>query len=380
MIAGTVAVLLFALVYWKALAPSWRPFALFAFGLAAFWTLAPSLAVNAALVAAAFLVLGTQSAGRFRLAIFLAIATLAANKYAKTPPYQVVGLSYVAFRVISLARAVERKKKESPGFFATLFYALFPSTFLSGPIEPYERFATTPAAALSRNELFASLFRISVGLGKKLLIVEPLNAFFTPRFTPSSDGATLWWGLIGYSLFVYLDFSAYSDLAIGTARLFGYSIGENFDWPYLSSNIAEFWKRWHISLSQFLRDHVFMPLSSRALASRGLSRFPLAVAVCASLVTMTLCGMWHGDRASFVFWGFGHGALLAAHQIYRQKLVGRMKAKARARVLQNPAYRVFGTLLTFTAVTLLWVPFHFSAAEAAAVYGRLFSVFFHSAM
>lgn len=380
MITGTLAVLLFAIVYWKVLPKPWRPASLFLAGMALYRAMAGSLAADLGLVVLVVLIMGaTPGPGRAVAGSALAVAALALNKYGGLPSFQVVGLSYVSFRLISLCHQFEKRRQPPPSLAGALFYALFPPTFLSGPIEPYERFREARVLArLSRTELFVSLFRIATGLAKKLILAEPLRGFADGAFNPVSPAATLWAGLAAYSLFVYLDFSAYSDLAIGGARLFGYPIGENFNWPYLSASISDFWKRWHISLSEFLRDHIFIPLSGRALRMGSLARSPVLVGAMASLITMTLCGMWHGDRLSFAIWGLGHGILLATHQLYRQKLVSRLPARRRMKLLSHPAYRLSAVALTLLCVTLLWVPFRFPLEDSARVYLRLFSVFFHS--
>lgn len=381
MIAGTLAVLVFAVLYWKAVPPAYRGACLLLFGLALYGTMAASIAINVALVLAVLLTLRFVT-GPFRntLAISLAILALLLNKYAHLPAFQVVGLSYVSFRLILLCRAASRAA-DPPAVGKALEYTLFPPTFLSGPIEPCERFSKgVVPQTLSRTELFASLLRIATGLGKKLVLVEPLGVFADANFSRTAPGADLWAGLVAYSLFLYLDFSAYSDLAIGASRLFGYSIGENFNWPYLSASISEFWTRWHISLSQFLRDQVFIPLSARALNIKSLSERPLLTASLASLTTMTLCGMWHGDRLSFALWGLGHGIFLAAHQFHRQKLLTLLPARKRMKLQSQPLYRAGAILGTFLCVSLLWVPFRFTVTDSVEVYGKLFSVFFQSAM
>jgi len=381
LITGALAVLVFAILYWKVVPARYRASSLLAFGFALYWTLASSLAINLALVLVVLLIL-RFGGERFRTTagIAAALSGLLLNKYAGLPAFQVVGLSYVSFRLILLCRAGS-KHADRPGVTSAIEYALFPPTFLSGPIEPYERFVKNVVPpALSRGELFASLLRIAIGLGKKLMLVQPLRSLSDASFTTTAPPAALWAGLLAYSLFVYLDFSAYSDLAIGGARLFGYSIGENFNWPYLSASISEFWTRWHISLSQFLRDQVFMPLSARALNVKALSERPLLTGSLASLTTMLLCGAWHGDRLSFAIWGLGHGVLLVAHQCHRQKILARLPARRRMKLQSQPVYRAGATLATFLCVSLLWVPFRFNLTDSLAVYGRLFSVFFHSTM
>src|SRR5262249_30575694 len=181
---------------------------------------------------------------------------------------------------------------------------------------------------------------------------------------PSGGASGAWLALLCYSLYVYLDFSAYCDLALGVARLFGYRLSENFRWPYLSADIGEFWRRWHITLSLWLRDYVYLPLSVTLAVSQRLRRRPLLIGSASAVARMVACGLWHGNTPSLALWGFGHGVLLAGHQVYRQRVLGRLPAKRRKLLAANPLYRSAATAVTFFFVTLLWVFFRFPLGDS----------------
>jgi alginate O-acetyltransferase complex protein AlgI len=145
---------------------------------------------------------------------------------------------------------------------------------------------------------------------------------------------------------IYCDFSGYSDIALGTAHLLGYRLAQNFNMPYLSRNIAEFWRRWHISLSSWLRDYLFIPL--------GGSRGTLWLTCRNLLITMALGGLWHGANWTFVIWGLLHGVLLILHRLFR--LVADQRPLV-SRILQSPVATPFCVLTTFLCVCLGWVFF-----------------------
>src|SRR5262249_53726183 len=145
-------------------------------------------------------------------------------------------------------------------------------------------------------------------------------------------------GLLAYTIQIYCDFSGYSDMAIGTAKMIGYDLPENFNMPYLSRSVAEFWRRWHMTLSFWLRDYLYVPLGGNR---RGPTRTYLNL-----LATMALGGLWHGASWNFVGWGIAHGAALAIHRIYSRADSGLPRLPT---VLAWPATMLF--------VALCWVPF-----------------------
>jgi alginate O-acetyltransferase complex protein AlgI len=302
-----------------------------------------------------------------------AVALLAVRGTGPFSSLRLVGLSYAAFRLIHVAVERARGRVRMDGLPALLEYALFPPAFLSGPIERYADFRRgVEVSRLDLDSAFWGTRRILFGLLKKVFLVGVLADTAERGFADPSGGAPgAWLALLCYSLYVYLDFSAYCDLALGVARLFGYRLSENFRWPYLAADIGEFWRRWHITLSQWLRDYLYLPLSVMLADSPRLRRRPLLVASMSAAATMTACGLWHGNTPSLALWGLGHGLLLAGHQFYRQKVLGRLPARRRRTLTSNPLYQAVSTAATFFCVTLLWVFFRFQVGGALEFLPRL---------
>ncbi len=223
------------------------------------------------------------------------------------------------------------------------FVAFFPH-LIAGPIvrpaEILPQFMASSVAVPREENLSAGLGLFLLGLAKKLVLADGFARFADVGFAASAGGERLsffeaWYAASAYSLQIYFDFSGYSDMAIGLARMFNIRFPLNFDSPYKSRDISEFWRRWHISLSRFLRDHVYIPLGG---SRRGTARLQVNL-----MATMLLGGMWHGAAWNFVLWGGLHGLFLVAHQAFR-RLGGRLPgAPAQA--------------LTLLAVIIAWVPF-----------------------
>ena len=184
----------------------------------------------------------------------------------------------------------------------------------------------------------ASLFLL--GLTKKILIADHLSGVADPIFADpgSYAGPTLWCAALAYCLQIYCDFSGYSDMAIGVAKMIGYDLPENFNMPYVSTSITEFWRRWHITLSAWLRDYLYIPLGGNR---KGRIRTYVNL-----MLTMFLGGLWHGASWNFVAWGVYHGFGLAAHKWYRERLGERRGM---------PAW--IGGPMTFLFVLIGWIPF-----------------------
>ncbi len=183
----------------------------------------------------------------------------------------------------------------------------------------------------------ASLFLL--GLTKKVVIADRLAAPVDHVFAqPAQFSATaLWLAAIGYSMQIYCDFSGYSDMAIGTAKMIGYDLPENFNMPYAARNITDFWRRWHMTLSAWLRDYLYIPLGGNR---KGAARTYVNL-----MLTMLLGGLWHGASWNFVLWGGLHGGALAAHKFYRTR-VGRFHLPL-----------AIGWFATLTFTVLCWIPF-----------------------
>jgi alginate O-acetyltransferase complex protein AlgI len=221
-------------------------------------------------------------------------------------------------------------------------YVTFFPELIAGPIVRASIFLPQMGRAIGptaeRLHTGASIFL--VGLTKKLFVADRLAGVADPIFAAPQTyaPATLWMGTLAYALQIYCDFSGYSDMAIGTAKMIGYDLPRNFRMPYLAGDVSEFWRRWHITLSSWLRDYLYIPLGGNR---RGRARTYLNL-----MLTMLLGGLWHGASWNFVLWGGLHGLALALHRA--------LKSAVRDRPLL-PA--LAGTPVTFLFVLLCWVPF-----------------------
>ncbi|MGY2046918.1 MBOAT family O-acyltransferase [Methylobacterium sp. JK268] len=240
-----------------------------------------------------------------------------------------------------------------------LYIAFFPQV-LAGPLvrwsEILHQFDARPdaddegAARAGR-----ALILLGCGLAKKVFLGDPLATYVNPVFAAAARGegittAEAWQATLAFTFQIYFDFSGYTDMALGVALLFGIMLPQNFDAPYRAASLREFWRRWHMTLSRFLRDYLYVPL--------GGNRHGLPVQLGALAATMTLGGLWHGAGPTFVAWGAAHGIGLCAGVLWR-----------RARL---PMPSVLGWGLTFGFVAVTWVLFRAPSFEAAlAVYKAL---------
>ena len=262
-----------------------------------------------------------------------------------------LGISFHTFQGISYTLDVYRNKIKAVDSFVdfALFVAFFPQ-LVAGPIvravEFLPQMVTPPR--VNAAQIVEGLNWFIVGLFKKVFIADRLAQFVDPIFlSPHTyDAVTHRWAILAYAAQIYCDFSGYSDLAIGTAKWFGFELPRNFNFPYLSESITEFWKRWHISLSTWMRDYLYIALGGNR---RGTIRTYFNL-----MLTMTLCGLWHGASWNYVLWGFYNGVLLALHRIYDIALSGNARAD---RVRNSPAFRLFSVVSTFLleAIGLVFV-------------------------
>jgi D-alanyl-lipoteichoic acid acyltransferase DltB (MBOAT superfamily) len=282
--------------------------------------------------------------------------------------YVTVGLSYILFRVLHLMIDSQANVlQERIGPVAYLNYTLNFMTLVSGPIQRYEDFAKTGRATappgLTLIAVGEGLHRIAVGFFKVAVLSlvfsrlqkHMLGALGLGQPLPHRvlTAATM---AVAYTLYLYLNFSGYIDIVIGVGRFFGFSLPENFDRPFSSDNFMNFWSRWHITLSNWLKTYVFNPLlfaGMRRSSSISLQRF---LAVPAIFFTFFLAGVWHGQTSEFLFFGFLQGFGVAANLLYQillEKQLGRKRYHALA---SNPVYTAFSRGLTFTwfTLTVLW--------------------------
>lgn len=262
-----------------------------------------------------------------------------------------VGLSYYVFQAISYLADVNKKTIEPErhlGYFA-LYLSFFPK-LLQGPIERANDLLPQlrQPYAFDYNMARSGLLLFTWGLFKKIVVADRLALFVNPVFgdVHSYQGIPLILATYFYTLQIYMDFSGYTDMALGSARLFNIRLTQNFNSPYLSTSVSEFWRRWHITLSNFLRDYLYIPL--------GGSRFGSARRAINLMITMLLCGIWHGAGWAFIVWGGIHGLFLVAGVYYRP-----IKNKLHSLIGWDKSFflKAWQTFFTFNLIAFAWIFF-----------------------
>jgi len=277
-----------------------------------------------------------------------------------------VGISFYTFQTLSYTIDVYRGKIKANDRFSTmaLYVAFFPQ-LVAGPIERADRLMPQLNERQPRtsDDVLMGISRILWGLLKKIVFADWLAIYTADVFSKPGASSQLELLLAAYAFAfqIYLDFSAYSDIAIGLARTMGIKLEENFRWPYLSRNISEFWRRWHISLSTWLRDYLYIPLGgSRHGTTRTLGNV---------VIVMFLGGLWHGADWKFVNWGLWHGLGLLLFHLW-SRFTGRKADEDRPRRFRD----LLGILLTFHYVLVSWVLFRAeSMSDAVVILKKIFS-------
>ncbi|HTU88469.1 MAG TPA: MBOAT family protein [Gemmataceae bacterium] len=280
-----------------------------------------------------------------------------------------IGISFYTFEAINYTVDVYRSRVPAERNLAHfLLFILFFPHLVAGPIVRARDFLPQikrrKRFSWPRMHLGAQLFFL--GLIKKLAIADRMALYVDPVYADphAYSTATLWLAAIAYALQIYCDFSGYTDMAIGTAHMLGYKLARNFDIPYASLNITEFWRRWHISLSSWLRDYLFIPLGgSRGGAWRTYRNL---------LVTMTLCGLWHGASWNFVLFGLLHGCALIIHRMFQGFCASRPRLEL---VLQSLPGVLLRMVLTFGTFCFTLVFFRAPTLSAAATMLRRLAAF-----
>ena len=242
-------------------------------------------------------------------------------------------------------------------------FSMFFPTLVAGPIKRFQSFAPQVQAIVMppTPTFMLNVYRIVMGLAKKTIIADSMTVFIQPILAPTAAFGQLdyWGAFFGYAAKIYFDFSGYSDIAIGVSGLLGLRIPENFEMPYRTPNIAQFWRRWHISLSSWIRDYIFIPL--------GGSRGSPVVTAANLLVAMALAGLWHGAAWTFVVWGLWHGAGLAVCRWWQIAVVPKVARLAEG----GSVVRVASIALTFAFVGTGWLLF------AAPSFANAYQAFVH---
>ena len=266
-----------------------------------------------------------------------------------------IGISFYTFNSMSYTIDIFRRKVEPTRNVLeyTTFVSLFPH-LIAGPIVRFTDLADqlerlTPR--LTSEQASRGMFFLSCGLAKKLLIADQLHPYVSRLYTSHAHLGLLtgWAAAVGYSIELYFDFSGYSDMAVGLAALLGFRFPQNFNSPFKAVNISDFWRRWHMSLSFWFRDYLFIPLGGSQQGTRRTIRN--------LVITMFLAGLWHGAAWTFVVWGLVHGAFLAGHAVFR-------------RVGLTPSSAALNRLITFALVCAAFVIFR---SPGLAVAGDILS-------
>jgi alginate O-acetyltransferase complex protein AlgI len=268
-----------------------------------------------------------------------------------------LGISFFTFEFIHFAADSYRGRIERTRFAEYAAFILFFPSMVAGPIKRFQDFVPKLREARFNPELTSQgITRILAGLAKKHVLADTFSLWAGRLNGP--DLYTAHWyqiaaWILAYGMQIYFDFSGYSDIAIGSGYLFGIVIPENFNWPYGSRNVGEFWRRWHISLSTWIRDYVYIPLGG---SRRGERRTALNL-----LIAFTASGIWHGAAYNFAAWGLWHGLLLVGHQQWTRRA-----PRLAARV---PTFMAIA--LTFVAVNLGWAFFCMDMHRVLVAFGRM---------
>jgi alginate O-acetyltransferase complex protein AlgI len=263
-----------------------------------------------------------------------------------------LGISFFTFTQIAFLIHTAREETALPSLSVyTLFVTFFPH-LIAGPVyhhrEMFPQFTAPGLGRFSSRALAAGLTLFAIGLAKKMFLADPLAQYVSPVFVAAAQGQQpafleCWGAALAYSFQLYFDFSGYMDMAAGIAAMIGIRLPMNFFSPYKAANISDFWRRWHMTLSRFFRDYVYIPLGGNRCGALR-KQWNL-------LMTMILCGLWHGGGWTFILWGALHGVFLVIHQGWRR--VRQYFSKTEI----SPRSNASGRIITFLCVVAAWTVF-----------------------
>lgn len=311
------------------------------------------------------IVLAVLSLGFFKYTNFFieSFAKIVGNDFTALHLIVPMGVSFYTFSAISYLVDVKRGKTQAENLLYVALYLSFFPKLMSGPIQRsgdfFEQAHRDRAVGVKSFEVGIQIFVF--GLFKKIVLADRLSVFVNQVYaTPNVFGSfTVLLAVIAYSFQIYFDFSGYSDMAIGVAKILGFDFPRNFNLPFLAHNVTELWKRWHISLSSWLMEYLYFPLGG---SRKGKIRTYLNL-----ILTMTIGGIWHGANWTYFFWGLLNGIALVIHKLW-MKLTGSDKRKPSA------AGAAVSIVLTFAFTSFCWIFFRAdSFTNATDVIARLFS-------
>ncbi len=309
--------------------------------------------IKAKLAMASCLILNLGLLGIFKYAdfaveIFNTVTGLGVAKPGLALP---IGISFYTFQTISYVIDVYRDEVKAQRSYGK--FLLFVSSYHQLVAGPIVRYTDIAAEIENRSEtiddISKGIARFCVGLAKKTLIANTAGALSADYLGATGAGLTVagsWFGILMFALQIYYDFSGYSDMAIGLGMMFGFHYVENFNYPYISTSVTEFWRRWHISLGSFFRDYVYIPLGGgRSNVYRNL------------FITWMATGLWHGASMNFVLWGLYYGVLIALERLFLKRILDRLP-------------RLFSHVYLLLTVLIGWVLFYFEDMSKGWAYLR----------
>jgi len=296
------------------------------------------------------------------------LSFLLGNEYSTLAIILPIGISFFTFQQIAyLVDAYRGEAKEYSFVHYCLFITFFPQ-LIAGPIVHHKQmlpqFMDKTKALFNAPQIWQGMVQFTIGLFKKVILADMVALYSTPVFSAADNGLALstgdaWVGILAYAFQLYFDFSAYSDMALGIGKMFGIKLPVNFNSPYKSRSIVEFWRRWHITLSTFLKDYLYIALGGNRHGN--LRRYINLI------LTMFLGGLWHGASWNFALWGLLHGLFLMINHAWSSIMPRRITA--------NFAVTCFSYFLTFMAVIHAWVLFRAETLDGAL---RIFSTAYQS--
>lgn len=269
-----------------------------------------------------------------------------------------LGISFFTFKAIHYLIICYQRETTLKSLAEFINYMTFFPIFTAGPIERWPHFESQKPVFQS-GHIYYGVARIIIGLFKKKVLADNLVIFAGVLNVPGVSSWGYWLAAYAYALRIYFDFSGYSDIAIGCARLFGYDIMENFNWPYFQRNLSLFWKNWHMTLTSWFTQYIFIPL--------GGSRVSFPRVAVNTLIVMAVTGLWHGASWHFMVWGIYHGIGLIAWRVYGLS-IGRLTGKG---FRNSKIVLIISTFGTFHFVVVGWVFFATGLTQSLHVVSKM---------
>lgn len=299
--------------------------------------------------------------------------------YRGTDFISLLGISYAAFKAIHFVVDSYKDTIRSATLLSFLNYIFFFPSFISGPINRFNHFIENAALKTNmtqRSDFIPGVERIIHGLFKKTVLATLVFPYIITNVGipfQQMQPSRVVLGLYAYAFYLYFDFSGYSDLAIGSARLMGFVLPENFDSPFLKRNIQQLWANWHISLTGWLTEYVYWPIVRRLRRHDTFRTHPLLLSNIAIVVTFVICGIWHGEGPNFIIWGLFHGLGIATVNVY-QNWKRRVRDEGALRYFRSPLSHYAGVIATFNFFALGLSLFALDTRQIGSLAQRFFAI------